>query len=104
LDEDRSSKSRQHPAMMTSISPITTTTITKATTHCHHHHPLRTAHSFTENSSLSSPLSIAPTDDTPPSNTTATKVDESSTFSLVGHLRSLSLPSSEHSSSFRKRS
>lgn len=105
LDEDRSSKSRQHPAMMTSISPITTTTITKATTHCHHHHPLRTAHSFTDNSSISSPLSVSPTEnnDRPSSDTSAAKIDESGTFSLVGHLRSLSLPSSEHSLSFRKR-
>ncbi|KAI8082811.1 ras guanine nucleotide exchange factor domain-containing protein [Halteromyces radiatus] len=95
---------RQQQSMMMPISP--TTTLTKG----YHHlqHPLRTAHSFTteSSSSISTNISQHPTsnNDNTNDNNDNNKINENSSFSLVGHLRSLSLPTSEHPVTFRKRS
>jgi hypothetical protein len=89
------------------VMPISPTTTTKST-HYHHHHPLRTAHSFSAEPAVASPLAPTSTKGDPSSSSStipsSSKMDDSGAFSLVGHLRSLSLPASDHPMTFRKRS
>ncbi|CAO3606983.1 unnamed protein product [Cunninghamella blakesleeana] len=102
------SHKRSHPTMI--MSPVATTTPTSITSPpISNYRSLRTVQSFTNKPSYSSSSTTTTTANAATATTITTttnhpsKVNENNAFSLVGHLRSLSLPTSDHPVTFRKR-